>query len=191
MFYVFTLLILMFLGLVISIKNYNSINKTYLKLIELNNLFVDFINANGTDNPEKLNSLRTTLSSYLHFYNQKMSKSIKIVIFSHQIEPFNHFVLNHNDDYLTESDEKLLRKLIDGIIKTFNFNLSYYEERKSIYFYQIINPVKWFENDLDLFVKYFSKDLFFKLPITVKRIISILTASYLLWQTIVYIREHI
>ena len=113
----------MFSGLVISIKNYNSISKTYLKLIELNNLFVDFINTNGIDNPEKLNSLRITLSNYLHFYNQKMSKSIKIVIFSHQIEPFNHFVLNHNDGYLTELDEKLLRKLIDGIIKTFNFNL--------------------------------------------------------------------
>ena len=40
LFYVFTLLILMFLGLIISIKNYNSINKTYLKLIELNNLYV-------------------------------------------------------------------------------------------------------------------------------------------------------
>ena len=118
-----------------------------------------------------------------------MSRSIKISIFSQQVDPFNHFVLNHDEPYMT--DTKFLRKIVDGIFKSFNYNYSYYEERKNYYFLQIFNPVKWFENDLELFVGYFSKNLFFKLPLTVKRIISILTAFFLLLQTFLYIREHI
>lgn len=191
MLHIIILFILIILGLGISVKNYNSINETYLKLVELNNLFVDFLNTNGIEDTEKLNSLRITLSNYLHFYNQKMSKSIKIILFSQKIDPFNYFVLNHNEDFFTECDRKLLQKIIDGIIKTFNFNFSYYEERKRIYFSQLFNPVKWFENDLELFVGYFSKELFFKLPSAIKRIVSILTASYFLWQTFIYIKEHI
>lgn len=191
MLHIIILFILIILGLGISVKNYNSINETYLKLVELNNLFVDFLNTNGIEDTEKLNSLRITLSNYLHFYNQKMSKSIKIILFSQKIDPFNYFVLNHNEDFFTEYDRKLLQKIIDGIIKTFNFNFSYYEERKRIYFSQLFNPVKWFENDLELFVGYFSKELFFKLPSAIKRIVSILTASYFLWQTFIYIKEHI
>ena len=191
MLHIIILSILIILGFEISVRNYNSVNETYLKLVELNNLFVNFLNTNGIEDTEKLNSLRITLSNYLHFYNQKMSKSIKIILFSQQIDPFNYFVLNHNEDFVTEYDRKLLQKIIDGIIKTFNFNFSYYEERKKIYFSQLFNPVKWFENDLELFVGYFSKELFFKLPSAIKRIISILTASYLLWQTFTYIKEHI
>ena len=191
MLHIIIFFILIILGLGISVKNYNSINETYLKLVELNNLFVNFLNTNGIEDTEKLNSLRITLSNYLHFYNQKMSKSIKIILFSQQIDPFNYFVLNHNEDFFTEYDKKLLQKIIDGIIKTFNFNFSYYEERKRIYFSQLFNPVKWFENDLELFVGYFSKELFFKLPSAIKRIVSILTASYFFWQTFTYIKEHI
>lgn len=191
MFYMLFLLFLMILGFGLAIKNYNSVKKIHLKLIELNNLFANFINDNNISDLEKLNLFRISLSEYLHFYNQKMSKSIKIIISSQQIDPFNYFVLNSNYKDMTEYDIEILQKVLDGIIKTFNYNFSYYEERKKYYFRQIFNPVKWFENDLELFVGYFSKELFFKLPLTIKRIISIFTASYLLWQTFIYIREHI
>lgn len=191
MFYIIFLLFLIILGFGLAVKNYYSVKKTYLKLIELNNLLIDFFNNNDIDDSEKLNLFRITLSKYLHFYNQKMSRSIKISIFSQQVDPFNHFVLNHDEPYMTEYDIKFLRKIVDGIVKNFNYNYSYYEERKNYYFLQIFNPVKWFENDLELFVGYFSKNLFFKLPLTVKRIISILTAFFLLLQTFLYIREHI
>ena len=123
MFYIIFLLFLIILGFGLAVKNYYSVKKTYLKLIELNNLLIDFFNNNDIDDSEKLNLFRITLSKYLHFYNQKMSRSIKISIFSQQVDPFNHFVLNHDEPYMTEYDIKFLRKIVDGIVKSFTHTM--------------------------------------------------------------------
>ena len=170
-------LFLFVVGFLIQIYNFIKILSCFNILLDMNDIIHDFIERSNTCKDfcfnDEIYYLKQKLARYTFFYNNYMQKPIK-TSWDKAPDPFIFFTLN-NTSFQIET-------MINSVFNIVEYNINYYEELKSKYFWRIFNPLLYLDNAINAILSSLFETTETKLPSFLKNIISIVTSLFSLYQ---------